>query len=182
MRANERIDKRVAQYLRLDYCLIQTTVHQLENLTRLVENGSLSDLQLPADQETVVKCLILTVYEVNIGNRAKLKGLAARHKPFSAIRKQLVREIRGKSIPFQMVCPKNQYDYASTQMIRPINQRCHNRTPQDLFQLTVGLSDCQCDQYCVVFGDCCPDFQRIMGQNQVILRHPIIHWVPLVRE
>ena len=47
MRANERTDERVAQYLRLDSCLFQTIVHYLRrcHLPSLLVHGSTESLE-----------------------------------------------------------------------------------------------------------------------------------------
>ena len=112
-----------------------------------------------------ISCLKLTVFEMNWGTTAKVGRLVGRQKPFEAAQTSFMGDWEG--LADDTLC--RPHNYAMTAL--GISPLCEQRRREHLYSFRSGDVPCQCDRYCVHFGDCCGDLPRYI-QDEFEAEHP----------
>ena len=78
------------------------------------------------------------------------------HRPFFAVHHSLTSKWSGSVPSFQTYCSK--VVDTTTSSYGEKNESCKVRSSLSLYSFESGYARCQCDEYCLKFDDCCPDF------------------------
>ena len=102
------------------------------------------------------KCLVLLIHYSNAANDVTVHEVKMSHRPFFAVHHSLTSKWSGSVPSFQTYCSK--VVDTTTSSYGEKNESCKVRSSLSLYSFESGYARCQCDEYCLKFDDCCPDF------------------------
>ena len=123
-------------------------------LTTVPSAVSVPSLTVHLQIEISIQCLILKVFEMNVGTEAKIMGITGTYTPFLGTHLLLTNEWTGNAPSFSDFCT-----HQVSNNIHSMNS-CSKRKTKDLYKLNSGYQVCQCDFDCKHHGDCCNDQDR----------------------
>ena len=125
-----------------------------------IKNGV---IELELNSSFPVNCLNLTILEMNVGSSAVINQLYGRHKPPLAMHSTIMQDWIQNTPDFGSYCDNK----IKAQNFPKDMMECRSRNVESLYSFTSGFA-CQCDALCIVFGDCCNDFEEdLIGPNSV---------------
>ena len=124
-------------------------------ISALIEYTSPDSLHTRSVQTKRIKCLKLTIHEMNEGTRVAMGGLIGKRlEIFEHV--SAIRDFWSQDQKQEEACP---LDFQT--------KYCVGRDEDKLYDFQSSLSLCHCDELCGRFGDCCMDFDVGRGHDTV---------------